>query len=159
MSDPRIRPATPDDTAAIVALVHELAAYEREPEQCKATVPAFDRVLFGPAPTVNALVAEVDGEVVGTAVWFLNFSTWDAVHGIYLEDLYVSPDHRGSGLGRALLVELARICVERGYSRLVWQVLDWNEPSIGFYESIGAVRQREWLTYRLAGEPLTSLGS
>jgi len=159
MTDPRIRPATPDDVPAMVRLVHDLAAYERAPEQCVLTEQMLHERLFGPAPALFAHVAEQGGTVVGTAIWFLNFSTWDGVHGIHLEDLYVDPAHRGSGLGRALLARLAEVCVERGYSRLQWQVLDWNTPSIEFYRSLGGVDLAEWRTYRLAGEPLQALGS
>ncbi|MBM9462911.1 GNAT family N-acetyltransferase [Aeromicrobium sp. YIM 150415] len=159
MAEPQIRVARPDDVPALVRLVHELAAYEKAPEQCRLTEEQLRERLFGESPAVFAHVAEVGGEVVGTAIWFLNFSTWDGVHGIYLEDLYVTPEHRGAGLGGALLATLAQVCVERGYSRLVWQVLDWNAPSIAFYESLGAVHQREWFTYRLSGDPLQRLGT
>lgn len=159
MTDPRIRPATASDVPAMVRLVHDLAAYERAPEQCVLTDEMLHARLFGEHPALHAHVAEVDGAVVGTAIWFLNFSTWDGVHGIHLEDLYVDPDQRGTGLGRALLTELAQVCVERGYSRLQWQVLDWNTPSIEFYESLGAVDLQEWRTYRLTGERLHALGS
>jgi GNAT superfamily N-acetyltransferase len=103
-------------------------------------------------------VAEVGGEVVGCALWFLNFSTWRGVHGLYLEDLYVQPAHRGAGLGRALLARLAAVCGERGLARLEWSVLDWNEPSIGFYRALGAVAMDEWTVFRLDGEPLAALG-
>jgi len=159
MTDPRIRPATADDVPAMVRLVHDLAAYEKAPEQCVLTEEMLHERLFGTAPALYAHVAEVEGTVVGIAIWFLNFSTWDGVHGIHLEDLYVDPDHRGSGLGKALLAELARICVERRYSRLQWPVLDWNTPSIDFYRALGAVDLEEWRTYRLAGEALQALGS
>ena len=159
MTDPRIRTATPDDVPAMVRLVHDLAAYERAPEQCVLTDEMLHERLFGEHPALYAHVADVDGAVVGTAIWFLNFSTWDGVHGIHLEDLYVDPARRGSGLGKALLTELARVCVERGYSRLQWQVLDWNTPSIDFYRSLDAVDLEEWRTYRLAGEALQALGS
>ncbi|HXV94605.1 MAG TPA: GNAT family N-acetyltransferase, partial [Pseudonocardia sp.] len=119
--------------------------------------------LFGPAPALFGHVAEVPAtgggtEVVGCALWFLNFSTWRGVHGIYLEDLYVRPAHRGAGLGRALLARLAAVCAERGYARLEWSVLDWNTPSIGFYRSLGAVGMDGWTTFRLDGEPLAALG-
>jgi GNAT superfamily N-acetyltransferase len=154
-----IRPARPADVPAIVALVQELAEYERARDEAKATVDDLERALFGPSPAVFADVAEVDGEVVGFALWFLNFSTWLGRHGIYLEDLYVQPAHRGAGLGRALLAGLARRCVERGYGRLEWSVLDWNEPAIGFYESLGAVRMDEWTVHRLAGDALRTLGT
>lgn len=159
MADPQIRVARPSDVSDLVRLVHELAAYERAPELCSLTAEQLHERLFGPSPAVYAHVAEIGGEIVGTAIWFLNFSTWDGVHGIYLEDLYVTPEHRGAGLGSALLRTLAQVCVERGYSRLAWQVLDWNEPSIAFYESLGAVNQREWFTYRLSGDPLQRLGA
>lgn len=154
-----IRAATEADVDAIVALVQELAEYEREPESCHLTAEQLAAALFGPAPAAFCHVATVeheggDGQVVGCAVWFLNFSTWTGVHGIHLEDLYVRPAHRGSGLGRALLATLAEICVERGYGRLEWSVLDWNEPSIGFYRSLGAVSMDEWTTFRLTGPAL-----
>lgn len=159
MTDPRIRPATAADVPAMVRLVHDLAAYERAPEQCVLTDEMLHERLFGAQPALFAHVAEVDGAVVGTAIWFLNFSTWDGVHGIHLEDLYVDPAQRGSGLGKALLTELAQVCVERGYSRLQWQVLDWNTPSIEFYRSLGAIDLEEWRTYRLSGEALQAVGS
>lgn len=159
MTDPRVRPATAADVPAIVRLVHDLAAYERAPEQCVLTDAMLHERLFGAQPALYAHLAEVDGEVVGTAIWFLNFSTWDGVHGIHLEDLYVDPAQRGKGLGRALLAELARLCVERGYSRLQWQVLDWNTPSIEFYRSLGAIDLEDWRTYRLSGQRLRALGS
>lgn len=159
MTDPRIRAAKLDDVPRIVELIHELAEYEKAPELCHATVDAIQEALFGSAPALFAHVATQDGEVVGIAVWFLSFSTWDAAHGIYLEDLYVSPEYRGSGLGAALLKQLAEICVDRNYTRLSWVVLDWNTPSIDFYRSLGATEQSEWLTYRLEGTALARLGS
>jgi GNAT superfamily N-acetyltransferase len=144
----------------IVALCRELAVYEREPDQFAMTVEQLHTALFGPEPKVFAHVAENDeGVVVGTAVWFLTFSTWDGVHGIYLEDLYVSQDQRGTGLGFALLAALARECVSNGYTRLQWAVLDWNTPSIEFYDKLGAKPLDEWITYRLSGDALTELGS
>lgn len=159
MSDPRIRRARESDLADLVALVHELAAYEKEPDSCHLSVDQLRAALFGPAPALFAHVAEVDGEVVGCALWFRNFSTWEGVHGIYLEDLYVRPEHRGSGLGKALLATLAEACVAQGYGRLEWAVLDWNRPSIDFYESLGARPMSEWTTYRLTGDALVELGS
>ena len=154
-----VRAVTIDDVPRIVELVHELAAYEREPDVVEATPDDFVAALFPPSatPTTFAHVAEVDGEVVGMAVWFVTFSTWTGRNGIWLEDLFVRPEHRGSGLGRALLATLARVCVERGWRRLDWAVLDWNEPSIGFYRGLGAVPQDDWTTYRLTGAPLTTL--
>ena len=154
-----IREARAEDVAAVVRLVHELAEYERSPELCTLTEDQMHAALFGPEAVARCHVAEVAGEVVGCAVWFLNFSTWRGVPGIYLEDLFVRPSHRGSGLGKALLAELAAVCAERGYGRLEWQVLDWNEPSIAFYKSLGAVPMDEWTTYRLDGDALTSFGS
>ena len=155
-----IREATPDDVPAILGLVCDLAAYEREPDAVRATEQHFHAALFPSdgSPTTFAHVAEVDGEVVGMALWYLTFSTWTGVNGIWLEDLFVQPAHRGTGLGRELLATLARTCVERGYQRLEWWVLDWNEPSIGFYKRLGAVPQDEWTTFRLADAALTELG-
>ena len=152
-----IRRVEPRDVDAVVKLVHELALYERAPEQCHLTSEQLHTALFTENPALFGHVAEVDGEVVGIALWFLNFSTWDGVHGIYLEDLYVTPDQRGNGLGRKLLETLAQECVARGYSRFQWSVLDWNEPSIGFYRSLGAQPQEEWTTYRLTGPALDAL--
>ena len=156
-----IRPATAEDVPAIHAMVRELAEYERALEDAKATEEQLHAALFGPHPAAFAHIAEDDttGSVVGFGLWFLNFSTWKGVHGLYLEDLYVRPQARGGGHGKALLTELARICVRRGYGRLEWSVLDWNEPSIGFYKSLGAVPMDEWTVYRLTGEPLAVLGA
>lgn len=151
-----IREAREADVAAVVGLVHELAEYERSPELCTLTEDQLHAALFGPEAVARCHVAEVAGEVVGCAVWFRTFSTWRGVPGIYLEDLFVRPAHRGSGLGKALLAQLAAVCAERGYARLEWQVLDWNEPSIGFYRSLGAVPMDEWTTFRLDGEALTT---
>ena len=153
-----IRPATVDDVPVVVRLVHELATYEREPDAVVATEDQFRAALFGQDPRVHCLVAEDGPEVVGFAVWFVNFSTWLGTHGIYLEDLFVRPTARGGGHGRALLTELARIAVERGYGRVEWAVLDWNVDAQGFYRSLGAAPQDEWTTWRLTGEPLVQLG-
>ncbi|TDO33788.1 L-amino acid N-acyltransferase YncA [Kribbella sp. VKM Ac-2527] len=158
-ADERIRRARPDDVPAIVGLVHGLAEYERAPDECRLTAEQLETALFGGSPAVFCHVAELEGEVVGCALWFLNFSTWRGVHGIYLEDLFVSPDQRGSGLGKALLIALAQECVAHGYERLEWSVLDWNTPAIDFYKSLGALPQDEWTTYRLTDEALTKLGS
>ena len=154
-----IRPATIDDVPVVVSLVRELATYEREPDAVLATEDDFRAALFGPAPRVFCLVAEDDvdgagGEVVGFALWFVNFSTWLGKHGIYLEDLFVRPTVRGRGHGRALLAELARIAVERGYGRLDWAVLDWNTPAQDFYRALGAQPMDEWTGWRLEGEAL-----
>jgi GNAT superfamily N-acetyltransferase len=155
-----IRPATAEDIPAIHAMVRELADYEHALADAQATEAQLHAALFDPHPAAFAHIAEDDttGSVVGFALWFLNFSTWRGVHGVYLEDLYVRPQARGGGHGRALLAELARICVQRGYGRLEWSVLDWNEPSIGFYKSLGAVPMDEWTVFRLTGEPLAVLG-
>jgi GNAT superfamily N-acetyltransferase len=158
MSDNRIRRIRPSDLDRAVALVHELADYEKALDECHLTVDQLRTALFGPAPALFGHVAELDGDVVGVALWFLNFSTWDGVHGIYLEDLFVRPAHRGSGLGKALLVTLAEECVARGYSRLQWSVLDWNAPSIGFYRSLGAVPLDDWTVFRLDGDALVTIG-
>ena len=151
-----IRPATVGDVAAIHALICELAEYEHARDQVKASPDQLRAALFGPSPAVCALVAEADGDVVGFALYFLNFSTWEGVHGIYLEDLYVRAEHRGTGWGKALLTALAAIAVECGYARVEWSVLDWNEPSIEFYRRLGAVAMDEWTVFRLTGEALTA---
>jgi GNAT superfamily N-acetyltransferase len=161
-----IREVRPADVAAVVELVHELADYEREPHSCTLTEAQLAAALFAPAPALFGHVAELPAGasgtsgtsgIVGFALWFVNFSTWRGVHGIYLEDLYVKPAHRGDGLGRALLATLAAVCAERGYARLEWSVLDWNEPSIGFYRKLGAVPMDGWTTFRLHGEALAAL--
>lgn len=154
-----VREARPDDVPALVRLVRELAAYEREPDAVRLTEPVLAQRLFGPHPAVFAHVAERGGEVVGTAVWFLTFSTWTGTHGIWLEDLYVRPEARGSGLGRRLLATLAGLCVRRGYARLEWTVLDWNAPALGFYRALGAVGMEEWTTQRLTGPALVDLAA
>jgi GNAT superfamily N-acetyltransferase len=155
-----IRTATPADIPAVHTLIRELADYEKAPDEAKATPEQLHKALFGDRPAAYAHIAEDDttGEAVGYALWFLNFSTWRGVHGIYLEDLYVRPEARGAGHGKALLTELARICVERGYERLEWSVLNWNAPSIAFYEALGARPQDEWTVYRLTDEALGTLG-
>ncbi len=141
-------------------MIRELAEYEKALEEVRATEEQLCEALFGERPAAYAHIAEsAEGEPVGFALWFLNFSTWRGVHGIYLEDLYVRPLARGGGYGKALLRELARICVERGYERLEWAVLDWNRPSIDFYEALGARPQDEWTVYRLTDGALARLGS
>jgi GNAT superfamily N-acetyltransferase len=152
-----IRPASPADVAEIRRLIGELAEYERSADEVVTTEDDLRRALFGDHPAVYAHVADHEGAVAGFALWFVNYSTWTGRHGIYLEDLYVSPELRGHGYGRALLAELARICVERGYSRLEWSVLDWNEPAIGFYASLGAVAMDEWTVNRMTGPALLAL--
>ena len=150
----RIRPAESDDVPRIRELIIDLATYERAAAEMRATEDQLRSALFGPAPAVYALVAEIDDRVVGFALYFLNFSTWEGSHGIYLEDLYVEPGHRGTGLGKALLVALAALARERGYARMEWWVLDWNQPSIDFYTRLGAVPMEDWTVYRLSGSAL-----
>jgi GNAT superfamily N-acetyltransferase len=154
-----IRPAVPADVPALVQLIRDLAEYEKAPEEAVATEAQVHDVLFGAAPAVFCDVAEVDGTVVGMAVWFTSFSTWLGRQGIYLEDLYVSPSHRGEGHGKALLATLARRCVQRGYGRLEWSVLDWNTPAIDFYAGLGSVGMDGRTVHRLSGEHLAALAS
>jgi GNAT superfamily N-acetyltransferase len=156
-----IRPVRPEDVPAVVSMVHELAHFERAPEQCHLTVEQLHAALFAEHPALFGHVAEgigdtAPGEPFGFALWFLNYSTWEGVHGIYLEDLYVRPEARGTGAGRALLAQLAGICAERGYRRLDWSVLHWN-PATSFYVSIGAAAMTDWRPYRLEGHPLQAL--
>ncbi len=154
-----IRNAEVTDVPVIQAMIRELAEYEKVPHEARATEEQLREALFGERPAAFAHIAEsAEGEVVGFSVWFLNFSTWRGVHGIYLEDLYVRPGARGGGYGKALLRELARICVERGYGRLEWSVLDWNVPAVDFYRSLGAVPLDEWTVNRLTGDALRELG-
>lgn len=158
---PMIRTATGADVPVLHAMVRELADYEKSLHEVRVTEEQLREALFGERPAAFAHIAESDedGGVVGFALWFLNFSTWRGTHGIYLEDLYVRPERRGGGHGKALLTELARICVERGYERLEWSVLNWNAPSIAFYESLGARPQDEWTVYRLTDGALAELGA
>ncbi|GAA5146084.1 GNAT family N-acetyltransferase [Pseudonocardia eucalypti] len=156
-----VREVREGDLPEVVAMVYGLAEYERAPDDCKLTVEQLRGALFGPHPALFGHVAEVPetGELAGMALWFLNFSTWEGEHGIYLEDLFVRPEHRGGGYGKALMVELARVCERNGYRRLQWAVLDWNQPSIDFYRSLGAVPEDEWVGYRLTDDALTELAS
>jgi GNAT superfamily N-acetyltransferase len=151
-----IRAATPADVDAIRQLIVELAIYEREPDAVVATVADIQETLFGKDPVAYCHVAELDGQIVGIAIWFLNYSTWLGKAGLYLEDLFVKPEFRKRGIGLELMKTLAQICVERGYERFQWWVLDWNEPSINFYKSIGAEAMDEWTVYRLSGSALKS---
>jgi GNAT superfamily N-acetyltransferase len=152
-----VRPARPGDVPAIHRLICELAEYERARDQVEARPSDLHTALFGPAPAVFAHVAEHDGAVVGFALWFVNFSTWTGRHGIYLEDLFVTPRLRRAGVAGALLAELAGICVQRGYPRMEWAVLDWNEPAQAFYRSIGATVRDDWTVNRLSGDALHAL--
>jgi GNAT superfamily N-acetyltransferase len=154
-----IRPAGAADVAVIHQMIRDLAEYERSLNEVTATEQDLAAALLAPRPSLFAHVAEEDGRVVGFALWFLNYSTWAGRHGIYLEDLYVAPDSRGRGHGKALLAELARICVERGYGRLEWWVLDWNAPARRFYSSLGAAPMDEWTVHRLTGPALRALAA
>ncbi len=153
-----IRSAKPEDLSEIASLIKELADYERAPEQAIATIEDLSAALFGPSPKVFCEIVEVDGVVLGFAIWFLNFSTWQGKHGIYLEDLFIRPQYRGSGWGRKLLEHLAAKCIENNWGRFQWWVLDWNEPAIEFYKALGASPMNEWTVYRVAGEELKKLG-
>ncbi|MGI3786376.1 MAG: GNAT family N-acetyltransferase [Janthinobacterium lividum] len=157
-----VRTGRESDVDAVVGMVRELAEYERAADQVHLTPEQLHRALFagaGPdgSPAAYLLVAEEGGAPVGFALWFLSFSTWEGVHGIHLEDLYVKPDHRGGGAGRALLTELARIARDRGYARVEWSVLSWNTPATGFYDRLGATPMDGWTTYRLTGSALALL--
>ena len=152
-----IRRATPQDVAPITEMIHALAEFEHAANQCTVTETQIATALFGDRPTVYGHVAEVDGEVAAMALWFVSFSTWDGVAGIYLEDLFVRPGFRRRGLARALLAALAGECVQRGYTRLSWAVLNWNADAITLYDAIGGEPQNEWTTYRLSGPRLAGL--
>ncbi|HEY5334885.1 MAG TPA: GNAT family N-acetyltransferase [Mycobacteriales bacterium] len=154
-----LRAAAPDDVPVLLVLIGDLAEYERARDEVAATEQLLTEALFGDDHVAHCEVAEIDGAVVGLALWYRSFSTWTGRTGLYLEDLYVRPEHRGAGAGRALLARLAQICVDRGWSRLEWSVLDWNEPAIGFYRSIGAAPLDEWTVNRLAGSPLRELAA
>lgn len=149
-----IRQATPHDVQAIYDMIYELAVYEKAPEEVVTTPNEIRESLFAADSKTEALICEVEGKVVGYAVFFTSYSTWLGKNGIYMEDLYVSPDYRGNGAGKALLKTIARHAVERKCGRLEWSVLDWNQPAIDFYLSIGAAAQSEWVRYRLSGDAL-----
>ena len=157
MPEHRIRPATEADVPQILRLIRELALHEREPDAVEATEADLLRDGFGPTPRFRCVIAEQAGEPCGFALFFSSYSTWRGHHGIRLEDLYVTPSARGQGIGRALLTHLARIAVHEGCPRLEWDVLAWNTPAIGFYESIGAHTLNEWRIMRVADEALHSL--
>ncbi|WP_297598917.1 GNAT family N-acetyltransferase [Mycobacterium sp.] len=152
-----IRRATPRDVAAITEMIHALAEFEHAADQCTVTETQISAALFGERPTVYGHVVEVDDEVAAMALWFVNFSTWDGVGGIYLEDLFVRPGFRRRGLARALLAALAGECVRQGYTRLSWAVLNWNADAITLYDGVGGQPQNEWTTYRLSGPRLAGL--
>jgi GNAT superfamily N-acetyltransferase len=150
-----IRAARPADGSVIFELVRELAKYEKLTSEVDTSEEALVAALFAPAPRLFCEIAEWDGEPAGLAVWFLNFSTFRGRHGLYLEDIFVRPALRGRGIGKALMTQLARRCVEQGWARFEWTVLDWNEPSIEFYKSIGAIVMDEWKVCRMSGDALT----
>ena len=152
-----IRPARPGDAGLVTQFVRELAEYEKLTHEVETTEAMIDAALFGPNPRVFCDIAEWDGAPVGNALWFLNFSTFSGRSGIYLEDLFVRPAFRGKGIGKGLMVHLARRCVENGWARFEWSVLDWNAPSIAFYKSIGARLKDEWTICRVSGDALAKL--
>lgn len=152
-----VRQATPADIPLILAYIRELAEYERAPEKAVATPADLERHMFGDAPLIFCELAQWEGRDAGFALYFFNFSTWEGRPGLYLEDLFVRPEFRGCGIGKVLLQRLARIAVDKGCSRYVWQVLDWNTPSIQFYEAMGAKVMHDWLTCRVEGEALQKL--
>lgn len=163
MTEAIIRSAEPADVAQLLELIGDLAAYEREPEAAMATQEQIHDALFGGSstpsgvPAAYCFVVDVDGRLAGLALYFLNFSTWLGRHGIYLEDLFVRPEFRGHGFGQALLARLAQECLDRGYGRLEWWVLDWNTPAIEFYRSQGAEWMGDWTTNRVSGDALQRL--
>jgi len=152
-----VRPATPSDAGLVYQFIRDLAEYEKLLETVEATQADVAAALFGDTPRAFADIAELDGEPVGFALWFYNFSTFVGRHGIYLEDLFVRPSARGAGAGKALLARLARRCIDENLGRLEWSVLDWNAPSIAFYDSLGAAAMDEWIIRRMTGEALRRL--
>jgi len=155
----KIRPAKIQEVGEVLQLIQELATYEKAPEQVEARQEDLLKTIFASDPIVFCDLVEVDGQIAGMAIWFLNYSTWQAKHGIYLEDLFIKPEFRGRGYGKALLKHLAKICDEKGYGRLQWWVLDWNSPAIEFYKSLGAEAMDEWTVYRTSGKALKDLGN
>jgi GNAT superfamily N-acetyltransferase len=149
-----IRKAVPADAAIIHGFIVELAVYEKAEHEVKASIAEIESSIFSASSPAKALICELNGEAIGFAVYFYNYSTWQGRKGLYLEDLYVSPKHRGLGAGKFLLRHLAQVAVEEGCGRFEWSVLDWNQPAIEFYDSVGAKPQAEWLKYRLAGDDL-----
>ena len=156
MTDIAIRPASVADVPLIIRFIRELAEYEKAPEEAVATEQQLEQALFCDCPRVYSVICEVDGNPAGFALYFYNFSTWLGRHGLFLEDLYVTPDRRGAGASKALLKHLARQAVQEGCGRLEWNVLDWNQPAIDFYEAFGALPQSEWIGYRLTGAALSA---
>jgi GNAT superfamily N-acetyltransferase len=152
-----IGPAQPEDVPLILELIHELAEYEKEADAAQASELQLRQALFGQKPAAEAVIARLEGQPAGWALWFQSFSTWTGKPGLWLEDLYVRPAYRRLGVGRTLLVHLARVCLERGYGRLEWSVLDWNAPALDFYRELGAEPMADWTVQRLSGEALTKL--
>ena len=155
----KIRPAKREEVGEVLQLIQDLATYEKAPEQVEASKDDLLNTIFAKEPRVFCDLVEVDGQIAGMAIWFLNYSTWQAKHGIYLEDLYIKPEFRAKGYGKALLKHLAQICDKEGYGRLQWWVLDWNSPAIEFYKSFGAEAMDEWTVYRTSGQALKDLGN
>ena len=155
----KIRPAKREEVGEVLQLIQDLATYEKAPEQVEASKDDLLNTIFAKEPRVFCDLVEVDGQIAGMAIWFLNYSTWQAKHGIYLEDLYIKPEFRARGYGKALLKHLAQICDREGYGRLQWWVLDWNSPAIEFYRSFGAEAMDEWTVYRTSGQALKNLGN
>ena len=154
----KIRPAKREEVGEVLQLIQDLATYEKAPDQVEASRDDLLNTIFAKEPRVFCDLVEVDGQIAGMAIWFLNYSTWQAKHGIYLEDLYIKPEFRARGYGKALLKHLAQICDKEGYGRLQWWVLDWNSPAIEFYKSFGAEAMDEWTVYRTSGQALKDLG-
>jgi GNAT superfamily N-acetyltransferase len=155
----KIRPAKREEVGDVLQLIQDLATYEKAPDQVEASRDDLLNTIFAKEPRVFCDLVEVDGQIAGMAIWFLNYSTWQAKHGIYLEDLYIKPEFRARGYGKALLKHLAQICDREGYGRLQWWVLDWNSPAIEFYRSFGAEAMDEWTVYRTSGQALKDLGN
>jgi len=154
-----VRPATIADLPDIFKYIHALAEYEKASDEVVLSLDDLEQSFFGENPQVYCLLSQEANVVTGIAIWHLNYSTWLGKYGLYLEDLFVDPKYRGAGHGKALLVRLAQICVERGYPRFQWWVLDWNEPAIDFYKSFGAVAMDEWTVFRLSGDSLKKLAA
>ncbi len=155
----KIRPAKREEVGEVLQLIQDLATYEKAPDQVEASRDDLLNTIFAKEPRVFCDLVEVDGQIAGMAIWFLNYSTWQAKHGIYLEDLYIKPEFRARGYGKALLKHLAQICDREGYGRLQWWVLDWNSTAIEFYRSFGAEAMDEWTVYRTSGQALKDLGN
>lgn len=155
----KIRPALPEEVGIVLKLIHDLAHFAKAPLEVEATEKDLLETIFSLDPKVFCDLIEVEGEIAGMAIWFLNYSTWQGKHGIYLEDLFIKPQFRGRGYGKALLQHLAKVCDLKGYGRFQWSVLDWNSPAIEFYRSLGAIVMDEFTVYRVSGQALKNLGN